>query len=129
MEKSFHFESSVAELTHFFKTTTSPQHKSEGNCIQPSDTFQIKTLCTLLSASKDDSQRLDLFKKNYERYCYSIAEIRQVGSQFIHDREKLDVLKLLYFYCVEKGKYEGVIDLFSYKETANELSVFINKQH
>jgi hypothetical protein len=47
---------------------------------------------------------------------------------FIHDREKTEVAKLLYFYCPEKENYLSLLDLFSYNESKNTLRNFVEKQ-
>jgi hypothetical protein len=127
LESSFRFSSSVRELKSFFKTVS--EHRlTSGNCLHVSDTNKIAEFRNSLAVPENDAQRYELFKKTYTEHCYSVPQIRALLQLFIHDREKLETAKRLYFYCPEKENYMGLTDLFSYKETASEFEDFIGKQ-
>ena len=128
LEKSFRFESSVVELNAFFKTAVDPKTFATKNCKTASNIEEIKNFQTQLSAYANDAQRYETFKKSYEGFCYSKDEILLVLSTFIHDREKLDAAKILYFRCVEKDNFLLIADAFSYNETISELKDFVSKQ-
>ena len=128
LEKSFRFESSIAELNAFLKIADTQKIKSSFVCTVPASHEEIKKLENNLSVYTNDSQRLEAFKKLHEEYCYSKDQIVLVLSKFIHDREKLDVAKILYYKCVEKENFLLISDVFSYNETISELKDFVAKQ-
>lgn len=128
LEKSFRFESSIIELNSFFKIADSQKIKTITNCKVASATEEIKTFETNLSVCTNDSQRFNTFKKDYETYCYSTDHVIQILSKFIHDREKLDAAKMLYYKCIEKENFLLISEVFSYNETISELKDFIAKQ-
>ncbi len=127
LEKSFRFASSVKELNDFFDTSHEYRLK-HGNCTSASDSAAVNGLSTLLINAGNDSRRYETLKKLYDQHCYSTQQVKQLLGLFIHDREKLDAARLMYFYCVDKQNYTLLSDIFSYKETQSELSDFIGKQ-
>jgi len=128
LEKSFRFESSVTELNSFFKTATDPKTLSNVNCKTASSDTEISKLLDNLNAYVNNSQKFETFKKLYSEYCYSKAQILNILKTFIHDREKLDTAKMLYFRCTEKEKFLEISDVFSYNETKSDLIDFVEKQ-
>ncbi len=128
LEKSFRFESSVSELNSFFKVADDQKIKTRSNCTNASSTEEIKNLENNLSVYSNDSQRFETLKKIYEDYCFSKDHIVLILNKFIHDREKLDAAKMLYYKCVEKENFLLISDVFSYNETISELKEFVAKQ-
>jgi hypothetical protein len=128
LEKAFRFESSVAELNTFFKTAVDPKTLATKNCKTASSIEEIKNLQAQLSVYTNDAQRYEAFKKSYEEFCYSKDQIIIILNTFIHDREKLDAAKMLYFRCSEKDNFLLIADVFSYNETISELKDFVSKQ-
>lgn len=128
LEKSFRFESSIAELNTFFKTAVDTKVLAAKNCKTASTIEEVKNFQDQLSVYTNDTQRYEAFKKSYENYCYSKDQITTILTTFIHDREKLDAAKMLYFRCAEKDNFLLIADIFSYNETISELKDFVSKQ-
>lgn len=128
LEKAFRFESSITELNSFFKVAETQKIKTNSNCTIASSAEEIKNLETNLSVYTNDSQRFETFKKIYEDLCYSKDQILLILNKFIHDREKLEAAKMLYYKCVEKENFLLISDVFSYNETVSELKDFVAKQ-
>lgn len=128
LEKSFRFESSVSELNSFFKVANEQKIKTKFNCSIASSSEEIKNLENNLNVYSNDAQRFETLKKIYEDYCFSKDQIILVLGKFIHDREKLDAAKMLYYKCVEKEDFLLISDVFSYNETISELKEFVAKQ-
>ncbi|MBA2613896.1 MAG: DUF4476 domain-containing protein [Bacteroidetes bacterium] len=128
LEKSFRFESSVSELNSFFKTAVDPKTFASKNCKTPSSPEDVKTFQSELSVYTNDAQRYETFKKLYDGFCYSKDQVVIILNTFIHDREKLDAAKMLYFKCAEKDNFLLISDVFSYNETISELKDFVSKQ-
>ncbi|MDO9000771.1 MAG: DUF4476 domain-containing protein [Bacteroidota bacterium] len=128
LEKSFRFESSVTELNSFLKTAPDSKIKSSTICKNASSQEEIKALANKLGAYENDSQKFDVFKKSYGEYCYTKDQVVTILTLFIHDREKFDAAKLLYFRCIEKGSFLEISEVFSYNETISGLKDFVAKQ-
>ncbi len=128
LEKSFRFESSVLELNTFFKTAVDPKKLSNNNCKTPSPQEAIIKFKEELSVYTNDAMRLEAFKKVYSEFCFSKDHIISILGIFIHDREKLEAAKLLYYRCSEKENFMLISDSFSYGETISELKDFVAKQ-
>jgi hypothetical protein len=128
LEKAFRFESSINELTIFFQIAVDPKIQSKTNCKIPSSNEEIKDLENKLNIYSNDSQRLEVFKKLYGEYCYSKDQILVILKLFIHDREKFDAAKMLYYKCVEKENFLAISEIFSYNETISDLKDFVDKQ-
>lgn len=128
LEKAFRFESSINELNAFFITAVDPKTQSKIICKTPSTVEEIKAFEGKLSIYSNDTQRIDAFKKLYSEFCYSKDQVLIILKLFIHDREKLDAAKMLYYKCVEKEKFLDISEIFSYNETISALKDFIEKQ-
>lgn len=128
LETCFRFKSSVNELNSFFRSSSNTRLKPGNHCRQPSDSLHIQALCQKLSAFENDAQRYSVLRQSCEAYCYSLEQVAKVLGLFIHDREKLDAAKLLYFYSTDAGRYGELAPVFSYHETAGELRDFVSKQ-
>lgn len=128
LEKSFRFESSVNELRSFLQHTSDYKTKTSSQCIQASTKNEVEEYAQRLSVFSNDAQRFDDLKKTYSTLCYSKEQVALLLGKFIHDREKLDAAKLLYYNCVEKAKFAELSDVFSYNQSGSELKDFLDKQ-
>lgn len=128
LESSFRFESSLSELNTFLKNGNDFKIKKDKACTNASAEKDVMMFAEGLAVFSNDNQRLSTLKKGYENYCFSIEQIRTVLKLFIHDREKLESAKRLYYNCVDKSNYLVLLDEFSYKESSLELREFLLKQ-
>lgn len=129
LNASFRFEASKKELADLFKTAdTSPATPGNNICRQAASQMAVETYAERLRVCNNDTERYEVLKKGYASLCYSAAQVTLVLDKFIHDREKLEAAKLLYYYCVEKDSFMNISSVFSYGQTRNELKDFIDKQ-
>jgi hypothetical protein len=126
---SFRFESSLNELNQFLKNADQYKPANDAGCKTKADQKLVDHYVQNLSAPSNDSERFDVFKKSYNDLCYSVQQVVLILNTFIHDREKLEAAKLLYFNCTEKEKYQDISQVFSYNQTISELKEFIDKQN
>lgn len=57
--------------------------------------------------------------------CISVNQIKEICKLFSMDDDKLTYAKFAYDYCVDKGNYYLVSDVFSFSSTTDELNKFI----
>lgn len=128
LDSAFKLEASKSELGTFFKNSEDYKIKTGASCKESSAENEINALVDKLSIYNNDSERFAVFKKSYADYCYTSQHIKTILSKFIHDREKLDAGKLLYFHCIDKDKFTEIADVFSYNTSIAELNEFVAKQ-
>lgn len=128
LEKNFRFESSIKALNDFLNNPEEIKQATENKCTVAASEMLISKYLDRLGSYGTDSERFEALKKGYSELCYSTNQVSLILSKFIHDREKLDAAKLLYFHCVEKAGYLIVGEVFSYNQTKSELKDFIDKQ-
>lgn len=129
LTQSMKLESAKNELLDFLKTAPQDKEGIDKNCTIATSESVMSEFYKTLGVCTNDSERFSVFKKKYEEYCYSESQVKLVLSQFIHDREKLDVAKMLYFYCTNKQNYMNISDAFSYTTSVAELKSFVNNQN
>ena len=59
--------------------------------------------------------------------CISVSQIKEICKLFSMDDDKLTYAKFAYDYCVDKGNYYLVSDVFSFSTTTDELNKFIEE--
>lgn len=59
--------------------------------------------------------------------CISVSQIKEICKLFSMDDDKLTYAKFAYDYCVDKGNYYLVSDVFSFSGTTDELNKFIEE--
>jgi len=128
LEKSFRFESSINALNSFFNNPAEIKQSGQSKCTVAASEMLISHYVERLSSYGTDSERFEALKKGYADLCYSTNQVSLILTKFIHDREKLDASKLLYFNCVEKSTFMNVAEVFSYNQTKSELKDFLEKQ-
>ncbi len=124
----FSYESSKRELNDFLKSPEvfkAPTITKE--CEVASEEKAITEFVELLKQAPDDSQRLSQLKKKTTNYCYTTPHLKSILKTFIHDREKLEATKLMYYTCVKKYEVIQVSDSYSYSETGVELKRFLEQ--
>lgn len=127
LDSTFKLESSKNELASFLKNANENTFVNV-DCKNASPEEEIAKLLNNLTAYSNDAAKFDLIKKNVSAFCYTSKHIETILNSFIHDREKLDVAKLLYFYCVDKDNFLSIIGVFAYNTTTAELKDFVGKQ-
>ncbi|WP_317899497.1 DUF4476 domain-containing protein [Aurantibacillus circumpalustris] len=128
LEKNFRFEASIKELDTFFRNAEEKQTQVTKKCESSASQMLIDKYCEKLATFSNDAERFESLKRTYVDLCYSSNQITQVLSKFVHDREKLEVAKLLFQYCVDKDKFMLTKEVFSYGQSISELQDFVNKQ-
>lgn len=128
LSSSFKFDASKNELSMFLKENKNKKETVYEKCAVASNPAEVDQFVGLLGVCSNDGERTLLFNKQYNDFCVTTETATKILNTFIHDREKLDCSKLLYFKCVDKQNYRQVGGVFSYKESESELFGFIEKQ-
>ncbi len=125
----FKLEVVKKEFIYFVENSKDFKSFYASSCRQVSSDTEMNEFILKQAEASNDSYRIDLLKKNYFRYCFSVQQINRILEFYIHDREKLQATKLLYYKCAEKDNYKNLLNLFSYPQYAKELEDFLKLQN
>lgn len=129
LNNSFKYEASKNELANFIKELKSKKNTIYNDCKTETDLSVTSLFIEQLRACSNDGERVLLFEKTHNNYCVSTETASKILNSFLHDREKIDCSKQLYFKCTDKQNYRKVAGVFSYKQSESELLDFIEKQN
>ncbi len=59
--------------------------------------------------------------------CLTVDQIKEICKLFSMDEDKLAYAKYAYDYCVDKGNYYQVSEVFSFSATTDEFNAFLEK--
>jgi hypothetical protein len=59
--------------------------------------------------------------------CVSVNQVKEICKLFSMDEDKLAYAKYAYDYCVDKGNYFQVSEVFSFSTTTDEFNEFLEK--
>jgi hypothetical protein len=59
--------------------------------------------------------------------CLSVNQVKEICKLFSMDEDKLTYAKFAYDYCVDKGNYFQVSEVFSFSTTTDEFNEFLEK--
>lgn len=59
--------------------------------------------------------------------CLSVDQVKEICKLFSMDEDKLAYAKYAYDYCVDKGNYYQVSEVFSFSATTDEFNSFLEK--
>jgi hypothetical protein len=128
LESVFRFESSKRAFHDFLANRDTYRNRMAASCNVASDIRQIQSFGEMLASFSSDTQRLEAFRKSYEEYCYSIDHVKKLLSLFVHDREKVDAAKMMYYRSTDKDIFIQAGETFSYNQSVSDLKDFLDKQ-
>lgn len=122
----FTYESSQRELDQII---SQPKENSgtPKDCPKASEDALITELVQQLKGLDTDKARVDLIRTKSSEYCYTIEQTKKVLATFIHDRERMEASKQMYYTCTERSNFKQLKEAFIYPETVNELNRFLEQ--
>ncbi|MEI6020235.1 MAG: DUF4476 domain-containing protein [Bacteroidota bacterium] len=125
---AFKYEGAIKDLRHFLSNAKDYQSIYAINCTQVTEESFMSSFIKKQMDAGNDSYRIDLLKKNYFNFCFSVNQISRILDSYTHDREKLQACKLLYFKCAEKKNYLDLNNAFAYPQCTKQLEEFVKMQ-
>jgi hypothetical protein len=122
LEKSFRFESSKKEFGYMLKDPNSMiPAKNKINCVKAETDSVVQELASNIKLFQTDYEKFKFLKEKGSALCYTSVQFKSILGIFIHDREKLDLLKLFYNNVTDKENLMILKDIFSYRESVDNL--------
>lgn len=122
----FTYESSQRELDQII-SQSKENSVTPKDCPKASEDTVIALLVQQLKGLDTDKARVDLIRTKSSEYCYTIEQTKKILAAFIHDRERLDASKQMYYTCTERSNFKQLKEAFIYSETVNELNRFLEQ--
>ncbi len=123
----FTYESSKRELASLLKQPPAPSGTIMKDCAIASENTAIETFVKQLKTLSSDQERLTLLTENNALFCYNTEQAKWVLNTFIHDRERLDAAKKLYYASTNRETFIDVKTIFIYPEMQTELKRFLEQ--
>ena len=71
--------------------------------------------------------RMSTAKVATKNNCLSVNQVKEIAKLFSMDEDKLTYAKYAYDYCLDKGNYYQVSEVFSFSGTTDELNKFLEQ--
>lgn len=123
---SFRFESSKKEFADMLVNPGSMiPEKNKINCVQAAKDSLVQELASTVKIFPTDFEKYKFMKEKGSKLCYSSVQFKSLLDLFLHDREKLDLVKLFYNNIIDKENLMIIKDVFSYQESIANLEDII----
>lgn len=111
-----------------------PQHGSKGPHGKPQQEkvmspAAFETFLKQLKAKPFADQRLSLIEGTLPTTLYSSEQGIQIMTAYVHDHEKMQVMKAIYPNIADKQNFFMVVEKLSFQSNKNEVNEFIRKFH
>ncbi len=121
-------------------SSSSPHHNHLHQTVQPAESTNVNatTACrAAMSPASFDKMKQSVEAKPFsdtkmstakvatKNNCISVSQVKEICKLFSMDDDKLAYAKFAYDYCVDKGNYYLVSDVFSFSSTTDDLNKFI----
>lgn len=110
-------------LVAFATTTMAQQNK---NCNTAISTYEFQKQKSLITAVRNEAQKLSKTKRFCISNCLSSAQVIEIISIFSSEYSKLDVATAAYTNVVDKGNFYEVYNSFKQFSTVFRLYDFVN---
>ncbi len=123
---SFRFESSKKEFADMLANPKSMfPEKNMINCTNAAKDSVVQELASNIKLFPTDFEKYKFMKEKGSALCYSSIQFKSILTIFVHDREKLDLVKLFYNNVTDKENLVILKDVFSYQESVANLEDII----
>lgn len=129
LESCFRFEASLRELNQWIKIPASNHTTAATNCSGPASQIVLERYIAKLKEQKNDTERLEVFKKSVAGLCYESRQALSILNTFEREHEKLEAAKLIYPHCLNKEEMRLIADVFSSEQNKKEILDFYEKPH
>jgi hypothetical protein len=122
LSASFRFESSKKEFSDMLANPKSMlPEKNMITCTKAEKDSVVQEFVNNIKLFASDFEKYKFLKDKGAAHCYTSIQFKSILSLFIHDREKLDLIKLFYNNITDKENLMILKEVFSYQESVVNL--------
>lgn len=111
----------------------STSHRSPGTvsrterCRTAMSSASFSKMKETVEAKPFSDTKMSTAKVAAKNACLSVNQIKEIVKLFSMDEDRLEYAKYAYDYCVDKGNYYQVSEVFSFSSTTDEFNKFLEK--
>jgi hypothetical protein len=109
------------------KSEAAAQPLSNGGCNTVMTAGNFEKMKQSVESKPFSDTKMSTAKIATKNACLSTTQIKAICALFSMDDEKLAYAKYAYNYCIDKGNYYQVSEIFSFSATTEELNKFLEQ--
>jgi hypothetical protein len=94
-------------------------------CSGPMSDASFKKMKESISSKSFSDTKMSTARVATKNACLSVNQVKEICALFSMDDDKLTYARYAYDYCVDKGNYYQVGDVFSFSGTTEEFNTFL----
>lgn len=103
------------------------QPVSSSGCTSPMTASSFSTMKKSVESKPFSDTKMSTAKVATKNNCLSVNQVKEICKLFPMDDDKLAYAKYAYDYCVEKGNYYQVSEVFAFSSTTEEFNKFLEQ--
>jgi len=124
---AFKYQTIKENYTAYMEEQDNLAKQQKMQCSDPMDDSKFNELYDKIKAAGYENEKLIAAKKLLVNVCLSTEQAKKIALLFTHDREKLDLLKYIYYVITDKEAAKTLGDQFQFTETKHDFLKFISK--
>ena len=100
---------------------------TNAGCRSAMSTANFETMKKSVESKPFSDTKMSTAKIATKNNCVSVNQVKEICKLFSMDEDKLAYAKYAYDYCVDKGNYFQVSEVFSFSTTTDEFNEFLEK--
>lgn len=100
---------------------------TKSGCTTPMSPSAFATMKSSIEAKPFSDTKMSTARIATKNNCLSVKQVKEIAKLFNMDEDKLAYAKFAYDYCVDKGSYFEVSEVFSFSSTTDEFNSFLDK--
>ena len=122
--------SSTSSNSQLVKNNTASNQQvatTNAGCRSAMSTANFETMKKSVESKPFSDTKMSTAKIATKNNCLSVNQVKEVSKLFSMDEDKLAYAKYAYDYCIDKGNYFQVSEVFSFSTTTDEFNEFLEK--
>jgi hypothetical protein len=100
---------------------------TNAGCRSAMSTANFETMKKSVESKPFSDTKMSTAKIATKNNCLSVNQVKEISKLFSMDEDKLAYSKYAYDYCVDKGNYFQVSEVFSFSTNTDEFNEFLEK--
>lgn len=127
LEDIFKFKSMKEDFGYFLKEVANAEHQHNLHCEVAISNEKLDEIIAAVKKAQYEPDKIKVAKEKLINNCLNTQQVEKLMQLFIHDREKMDLVKSAYAITVDKDNYKILVENFQFSENKTEFLQFIAK--
>jgi Domain of unknown function (DUF4476) len=121
------YNSNVDQTIHNPKSQPVSTPVVKGGCSMAMSDASFGKMKSAVAAKPFSDTKMSTAKIATKSNCLSVNQVKEICKLFSMDDDKLAYAKYAYNYCIEKGNYYQVSEVFSFSSTTDDFNKFLEQ--